>query len=174
MLMTSRWPQFREDLRFPEEEQKMELIMDAIRAVRARRAEMGVPPSRKARLILVTGQAETFGQGKDFIRKLAFASDLDITDQAPEDLKGLISAMTHETRIFIPLAELVDIEKELERIEKERRKTEQEISRLEAKLNNPGFTAKAPEAVVAAERDKFDKLRSLLEKLDESAWQMRQ
>jgi valyl-tRNA synthetase len=88
--------------RFPEEEQKMELIMDAIRAVRRPPGGDGGSAIRKARLILVTGQAETFEQGKDFIRKLAFASDLESADQAPEDLKGLISAVTHETRNIHP------------------------------------------------------------------------
>ena len=115
MLMTSPWPVYREALHFPAEEQKMDLIMDAIRAVRTRRAEMNVPPSKRAKLILVTGQSEAFEQGRAFINKLAYASELEIVSEVPEDLSGMVSAVTHETSIFMPLAQLVDVEKELER-----------------------------------------------------------
>ena len=177
-LMLQQWPQHRAELDFPEEEKAMELIMDAIRGVRARRAEMNVPPSKKAQLTVSTLERAVFEQGIPFLKRLAYASDVTVegvTDAGSDDAmtaQGLVTVTTHAARLFMPLAELVDLEKEKARIEKELKKNRAELDKLEAKLGNPGFVNKAPAHVVEAEQDRAEKLRALLAKLEESAASM--
>ncbi len=173
-LMTSQWPVYREELNFPEETEAMEAVMDTIKAVRARRAEMNVPPSKKTEMILVTDQAEIYRQGTHFILRLAFADRVNITDRAPEELQGLVNIVTHKANVYIPLSELVDFKAELERIAREREKAENGLRITENKLSNEKFVAHAPEAVVNAEREKAAKYRELIAKLDESAAAMKQ
>ena len=146
----------------------MALIMDAIRAVRTRRSEMNVPPSKKAHLTVATGEAKVFELGVPFLKKLAYASDVTIVsaDQAPA-AAGMVSVVTHAAQVFMPLAELVDLEKEKARVEKELKKNSAELDKLNTKLNNPGFVNKAPEHVVAAERARAVKLTELVAKLEE-------
>ena len=146
----------------------MELIMDAIRAVRTRRSEMNVPPSKKAHLTVATGESAVFALGVPFLKKLAYASDVAIVsaDQAPA-AAGMVAVVTHAAQLFIPLGELVDLEKEKARVEKELKKNSAELEKLNAKLNNPGFVNKAPEHVVAAERERAVKLTELVAKLEE-------
>ena len=169
-LMLQQWPEHRADLEFPEEEKAMELIMDAIRAIRARRAEMNVPPSKKAQLTVATGEKTVFEQGIPFLKRLAYASEVKVVDaDAAVDTQGMVAVTTHVARLFLPLAELVDLEKEKARIQKELDKNRKELDKLETKLNNPGFVNKAPANVVEAERERADKLRALLAKLEESA-----
>ena len=151
----------------------MEAVMDTIKAVRARRAEMNVPPSKKAELILATAEKGIYEQGIHFITRLAFASEVKIVDAAPEDLAGMVTIVTHKANVYIPLRELVDFEKELERIAKEREKAENGLRITEKKLANEKFVANAPEAVVNVEREKAAKYRELIAKLDESAAAMR-
>ena len=177
-LMLQQWPQHRIELDFPEEEKAMELIMDAIRGVRARRAEMNVPPSKKAQLTVSTLERAVFEQGIPFLKRLAYASDVTVegvTDAGSDDAmtaQGMVTVTTHAARLFMPLAELVDLEKEKARIEKELKKNRAELDKLEAKLGNPGFVNKAPAHVVEAEQDRAEKLRALLAKLEESAASM--
>ncbi|ERI63967.1 valine--tRNA ligase [Clostridium sp. ATCC BAA-442] len=177
-LMLQQWPQHRAELDFPEEEKAMELIMDAIRGVRARRAEMNVPPSKKAQLTVSTLERAVFEQGIPFLKRLAYASDVTVegvTDAGSDDAmtaQGMVTVTTHAARLFMPLAELVDLEKEKARIEKELKKNRAELDKLEAKLGNPGFVNKAPAHVVEAEQDRGEKLRALLAKLEESAASM--
>ncbi|MFQ7854648.1 MAG: valine--tRNA ligase [Flavonifractor plautii] len=177
-LMLQQWPQHRAELDFPEEEKVMELIMDAIRGVRARRAEMNVPPSKKAQLTVSTLERAVFEQGIPFLKRLAYASDVTVegvTDAGSDDAmtaQGMVTVTTHAARLFMPLAELVDLEKEKARIEKELKKNRAELDKLEAKLGNPGFVNKAPAHVVEAEQDRAEKLRALLAKLEESAASM--
>lgn len=177
-LMLQQWPQHRAELDFPEEEKAMELIMDAIRGVRARRAEMNVPPSKKAQLTVSTLERAVFEQGIPFLKRLAYASDVTVegvTDAGSDDAmtaQGMVTVTTHAARLFMPLAELVDLEKEKARIEKELKKNRAELDKLEAKLGNPGFVNKAPAHVVEAEQDRAEKLRALLTKLEESAASM--
>ena len=169
-LMLQQWPEHRADLEFPEEEKAMELVMDAIRAIRARRAEMNVPPSKKAQLTVATGEKVVFEQGIPFLKRLAYASEVKVVDaDAALDTQGMVAVATHAARLFLPLAELVDLEKEKARIQKELDKNRKELDKLETKLNNPGFVNKAPANVVEAERERADKLRALLAKLEESA-----
>ena len=177
-LMLQQWPQHRAELAFPEEEKAMELIMDAIRGVRARRAEMNVPPSKKAQLTVSTLERAVFEQGIPFLKRLAYASDVTVegvADAGSDDAmtaQGMVTVTTHAARLFMPLAELVDLEKEKVRIEKELKKNRAELDKLEAKLGNPGFVNKAPAHVVEAEQDRAEKLRALLTKLEESAASM--
>ncbi len=177
-LMLQQWPQHRAELDFPEEEKAMELIMDAIRGVRARRAEMNVPPSKKAQLTVSTLERAVFEQGIPFLKRLAYASDVTVegvADAGSDDAmtaQGMVTVTTHAARLFMPLAELVDLEKEKARIEKELKKNRAELDKLEAKLGNPGFVNKAPAHVVEAEQDRAEKLRALLAKLEESAASM--
>ena len=177
-LMLQQWPQHRAELAFPEEEKAMELIMDAIRGVRARRAEMNVPPSKKAQLTVSTLERAVFEQGIPFLKRLAYASDVTVegvADAGSDDAmtaQGMVTVTTHAARLFMPLAELVDLEKEKARIEKELKKNRAELDKLEAKLGNPGFVNKAPAHVVEAEQDRAEKLRALLTKLEESAASM--
>ena len=174
-LMLQQWPEHHVNLDFPEEEKAMELIMDAIRAIRARRAEMNVPPSKKAQLTVSTLEQSVFHQGIPFLKRLAYASDVTVVgvaDAGSSDemrAQGMVEIMTHAARLFLPLAELVDLEKEKARIQKEVDKNRKELDKLETKLNNPGFVNKAPAQVVEAERERAAKLKALLVKLEESA-----
>ena len=174
-LMLQQWPEHRAGLDFPEEEKAMELIMDAIRGVRARRAEMNVPPSKKAQLTVSTLERDVFTQGIPFLKRLAYASDVTVVgvaDAGSDDAmtaQGMVTVTTHAARIFMPLAELVDLEKEKARIQKELDKNRKELDKLETKLQNPGFVNKAPAQVVEAEQERAEKLRALIAKLEESA-----
>jgi len=173
-LMTSEWPVYDEKLSFKAEEDAMEMVMDAIRAIRSRRAEMNVPPSRKAKVIIATGKGDVFAAGEAFFLRLASAAEVEIVaeDQAPA-AEGMVSVVTHAARVFMPMAELVDIQQELQRIAKEREKAQKGLDIIEKKLSNEAFTAKAPEAVVNAEREKAEKFRALIAQLDQSAAAMK-
>ena len=174
-LMLQQWPEHRAGLDFPQEEKAMELIMDAIRGVRARRAEMNVPPSKKAQLTVSTLERDVFTQGIPFLKRLAYASDVTVVGVADAGsdeamtAQGMVTVTTHAARIFMPLAELVDLEKEKARIQKELDKNRKELDKLETKLQNPGFVNKAPAQVVEAEQERAEKLRALIAKLEESA-----
>jgi len=167
-IMTSRWPEYRADLAFPEEEAAMEAVMDTIKAIRARRAEMNVPPSRKAEVLIVTATPDVYAQGRHFIQRLAYASEVKFADAAPADVSGMVTAVTHNATAYLPLSELVDIAAELERIRKEIEKAQNGLRGVEQKLSNEKFVSRAPEAVVNAEREKAAKYKELIAKLEES------
>ena len=164
-LMVERYPSYRPELSFPEDEQNFEMVMNAIKAVRARRSEMNVPPSRKAHLIIVTEKKDAFEAGRSYICKLAYASEVSVTDAAPASTEGMVSVVTDNARMFMPMAELVDLEKERERIRKELANAEKQLAGQEAKLANQNFVTRAPEAVVNTEREKKAKLEALIENL---------
>lgn len=151
----------------------MELIMDAIGAVRTRRSEMNVPPSKKAHLTVATLEQEIFEAGIPFLKRLAYASDVTVTGMSgagtdgEENAKGMVTVITHAARISMPMAELVDMEKEKARLEKQLGKDKAELDKLNTKLNNPGFVNKAPANVVAAERERAEKLAAVIAKLEE-------
>ena len=168
-LMLQPWPEHHVRLDFPEEEKAMELIMEAIGAVRTRRAEMNVPPSRKARLTVATLEQEVFHAGIPFLKRLAYGSEVTITglSGAQEGDKGEVTVLTPSARISMPLAELVDLEKEKARLEKELGKQLAERDKLQTKLQNPGFVNKAPANVVQAERERAEKLAALIAGLEE-------
>ena len=169
ILMTAQWPEYTEALNFPAEESAMEAVMDLIRAIRARRAEMNVPPSKKAELMIVTDQAEPYQQGLHFIQRLAYASNVTFPEIAPADVTGLVSVVTHDATAYLPLSELVDLAAERERIAKELEKAKNGLRITEGKLANEKFVAHAPENVVNAEREKVAKYQELIAKLEESA-----
>ena len=168
-LMTSQWPEYQESLNFPVEEASMQAVMDTIKAIRARRAEMNVPPSKKAEVLLVTATPEIYQQGLHFIQRLAYASQVTFGNAAPADVTGQVSVVTANATAYMPLAELVDIQAELDRINKEIEKAKNGLRIVEGKLNNEKFVSKAPEAVVNAEKEKASKYAELIAKLEESA-----
>ena len=168
-LMTSKWPEYQDALNFPVEEAAMEAVMDTIKAIRARRAEMNVPPSKKAEILVVTATPEHYQQGLHFIQRLAYASSVTFADVAPADLTGQVSVVTANATAYMPLAELVDIKAELERIAKEKEKAENGLRIVMQKLSNEKFVSKAPEAVVNAEKERAAKYQELIAKLEESA-----
>ena len=167
-LMIAEYPRFRQELCFPEDEVNFEMVMEAIKAVRARRAEMNVPPSRKSHLIIVTGKAKAFAEGEKFICKLAYASGIHVTDKLPESTDGMVSVITDNARMFMPMAELVDLEKERARMEKELANAKKQLDGQNAKLANENFVSRAPEHVVNLEREKKAKLEALIENLEDS------
>ena len=164
-LMAARYPEFKPELSFPEDEQSFEMVMTAIKAVRARRSDMNVPPSRKAHLIIATDKKAAFEAGRDYICKLAYASAVTVLDAAPESTAGMVSVVTDNARMFMPMAELVDLEKERARIDKELQNAQKMLQAQIGKLSNQNFVTRAPEAVVNAEREKKAKLEALIENL---------
>ena len=173
-LMLSKWPEYNEKFSFPAEEEAMQTVIEAITAIRARRNEMNVAPSKKVHYTVATAHADTFSAGIPFFTRLASASDVTIVPaDAAIDADGKVEVDTHAARIFMPLAELVDFEKELARIAKEKASAEKQLAGIENKLKNEGFLAKAPEAVVNGARADAEKLKALIEKLDASAAAMK-
>ncbi len=170
-IMIAPWPQYQEDLCFRQEEEDFEKVMSAIKAIRNRRAEMNVPPSKKARVLIKTLDTDVFESGAMFIERLASASEVKVSGVAPqqgEDFSDAVQVITDSARIFIPLDELVDKEKELARLEKERKACEKDIAMVEQKLSSQGFIEKAPQNVVEAERVKLEKHKERMEKIIES------
>jgi len=168
MLILENYPKFDEKLSFPKDEQDFEILMDAIKAVRSRRAEMNVPPSRKAHLIIATDKGEIFENGRAFLMKLAFAGEITVTNTVPSDVDGMVSVVTGEAKMFMPMADLVDLAKERERIEKDLEKAQKEYDGQMAKLSNESFIAKAPEKVIEAEKERTAKAKALIDNLTES------
>ena len=164
-LMVEKYPEYRDDLCFREDEQSFEMVMTAIKAVRARRSEMNVPPSRKAHLLIATDRKAAFEAGRSYICKLAYASEVSVLDEAPEGSEGMVSVVTDNARLFMPMAELVDLEKERARIAKELANAEKQLAAQIGKLSNQNFITRAPEAVVNTEREKKAKLEALIENL---------
>ena len=168
-LMLQDWPVYDEKFCFADEERAMELVMDAIKAIRARRSEMNVPPSKKAELTVVTQEQAVFTTGIPFLKRLANASEVTVTADAPADVNGLVSVVTSAAKLYIPLAELVDLDAERARLAKEIEKAEKYLAGIEKKLSNEKFVSKAPEAVVQRERDNMEKTRALIAQLRDSA-----
>ena len=164
-LMVQEYPAYREALSFPLEAQRFETVMEAIKAVRARRSEMNVPPSRKAHLMIVTEEREAFEAGRSYITKLAYASEVSVLDAVPADADKMVTAVTDNARMFMPMADLVDLEKERARLQKELANAEKQLQGQIAKLSNQNFVTRAPEAVVNVEREKQAKLEALIENL---------
>ena len=165
-IMISEYPKFDSALTFTADSENMTKVIAAIKAIRARRNEMNVPPSRKAKVYVATKYTDAFNDSsKVFFARLASASDVEIADS----FEGVISAddavqiITDSATIFLPLSDIIDTEKELARLTGEEKKLIGEIERLEKKLSNEGFVAKAPAAVVEGEKAKLAKYRENLE-----------
>ena len=167
-LIVAAWPEYKEELALKEEEDQMESVMDAIRAIRNRRAEMNVPPSKKAALFVLTAKPQIFAEGEGFLQRLAYADAVTMLENEPENLDGMVTITTADAKLYIPMGQLVDVAKELDRIGKELEKNRKFLASLEAKLSNEKFVGRAPEAVVNAEREKAAKTRDLITSLEES------
>ena len=170
-IMASDWPVWRDELAFPQDEESMELIKDAITAIRARRAEMNVPANKRVNMTISTQRENVFTAGIPFFGRLAGAEGVTVSDTVDEgamEREGMVEVVTHAARIFIPLAELVDFEKELARIAKEKENCLKQIAMFEGKLSNERFVSRAPEKVVNDQREKLAKAKALLEQLEES------
>ena len=165
-IMISEWPKYDEKLNFPVEEAAMERIMSAIKAIRNRRAEMNVPPSKKAKLYIATKYIDDFTAGSVFMNRLASASEVEVGSDF--EIEGSVSVITESAKIFIPLNELVDFEAERARLQKELDAANKDLQFVSNKLNNPGFVAKAPEKVIAQEREKQAKYLAKIAMLEES------
>ena len=164
-IMISEYPEYTPALDFPEDEARMQSLIAAVKAVRNRRAEMNVPPSKKATVFIKSEKRDAFNETTSgFFTRLASASDVVYIDEYKGE--DAVSIITDDCAIYIPLSEVVDFEKEKARLEGELVKTQGEIDRLEKKLSNEGFVAKAPAAVVDGERAK---LKAYKEKADSIA-----
>lgn len=167
-LMLQDWPTASDAFDFPEDEAAMEKVMDAIKAIRARRADMNVPPSKKAELNVVTAEADIFAKGVPFFQRLASTTEVTITAEAPASVEGLVSVVTADAKLFIPMAELVDVAAERKRLTKALEKKQKYADGIVKKLSNEKFTAKAPENVIQRERDNLEKAEKEIAQLKES------
>ena len=166
-LMLERFPVYEAGLDHPTEEADFEKIIAAIKAVRNRRAEMNVPPSKKAELFIETNEVETFKKGIMFFERLAYASKVEISAEDPQ-IADAVACVTDSARLFIPLSEIIDKDKELARLTKEKTAVEKDITIISGKLNNPGFLAKAPAQLVENEKAKLAKAKEKLAKIEQS------
>lgn len=169
LIITADYPHYDEADNMQVEEEKMDLIMEAIRKVRNVRTEMNVPPSKKAKILIVATdeKIDAMEDGKDYFKSLASASEVEIQKDKSGIPEDAVSVVIDGVELFIPLDELVDFEKEKERLEKEKKKAISEIKRVEGKLNNPGFMNKAPEKLVEEEKAKKEKFEEILKTIEE-------
>ncbi len=165
-IMVSAYPVVKEELSFPEAERNMDIMLEAIRAIRNRRAEMNVPPKRLAKVIIVTNEPLLFADKEAYFKRLASASEITVAAECSDE--GTVRIVTNACEIFLPLADIVDADAERERLTKELETAENEIKRAMGKLNNAEFVSKAPEKVVNAEKEKLAKFTELAEKLKAS------
>lgn len=165
-IMVSQWPVYEESLNFAAEQAEFEKVMDAIKAVRARRSEMNVPPSKKATLYIETASQEIFNLSTPFLTRLAWADEIILS--TPDDPNGCVQVITDSAKVYMPLSQLVDRDKEIARLTKEKQACEKDIAFLSGKLNNPGFVAKAPEKVINDQKAKLEKAQELLAKIESS------
>ena len=156
-VMLEKYPEYDPSLDFKAEAEEMMKVMEAITAIRTQRNEMNVPPSKKAKLFIATAIPETFSNGEQFFKKLASASEVEISDSF--DIDGAVTVVTSDAKIYIPMEELVDKEAELKRLNKELKQVEKMLAQDEGKLNNPGFMSKAPEKVIEKIKGQAEKER---------------
>ena len=165
-IMISEWPVYKDEHNFSVEEQEMDRIMEAVRAIRNRRAEMNVPPSKKAKYYIATAHKDTFEKAGIFMQRLASCSEAEIGDSF--EIDDAVCIVTTDAKIYIPLGELVDFEKEIARLNKEKEKVLKDLEFIDKKLNNENFVAKAPKTVVDGQREAAQKLRDKIAMIDES------
>lgn len=165
-IIVSDFPVYDESLDFAEDEAKFEKIITAIKGIRATRSDMNVPPSVKAKVYIETAYADVFEAGRMFFERLASASEVDIADKW--DIPDSVTVVTDAARIFIPLSDIVDTEKELARLNKEKKAVQKDLDFLGGKLNNQGFLAKAPEKLIEAEKAKLAKAQEKMAKIEQS------
>jgi valyl-tRNA synthetase len=170
-IMISDWPEYIKEYNFPEDEINMYKIMEAIKAIRNIRAEMNVPFSKRAKVIIVNSDDKlklNFVKNKVLVEKLAYASSVEIiNDKSSMDTSNMTSAIIDGAEIFIPLEDLIDIDKELERLDKEKSNLKKELKRVNGKLANENFVKKAPEKIIEEERKKLKKYQDMYNKVIE-------
>ena len=169
-IMISSWPEYKDAWNFENDEQAVELIKEAVRGIRNVRAGMNVPPSKKAKVIVVSENKEVqdiFEGNRVFFATLAYASEVLVQADRSGIGDDAVSAVIQDAVIYMPFAELVDIEKEIERLKKEEDRLDKEIKRCNGMLGNPNFVSKAPEAKIAAEREKLEKYTNMMEQVKE-------
>lgn len=169
-LVKASWPEFKEEENFEEAEANMEFIMEAVRSIRNVRAEMNVAPSKKARAIFIPSKEnckEYIVNGASYFATLANITEVKAVNDKTQIGEDTASSVIDGTEIYLPLADLIDFEKEIERLEKEKTKLQGELDRVHGKLNNEKFMGKAPENVVKEEREKLTKYQSMMEKVVE-------
>ncbi|MEE0839547.1 MAG: valine--tRNA ligase [Acutalibacteraceae bacterium] len=165
-IMISTWPTYNEALDFTKDEEDFEKIMDAIKAIRNRRSEMNVPPSKKAKVCIATALKDVFNAGTAYFCRLASASVVEVADNF--DIQGAVRVVTDTANIYIPMNELVDASAEIARLEKDLKKTLEDKAFFEKKLNNPGFVAKAPAAVLEEQKEKLKKVEDRISLINSS------
>ncbi len=176
-IMISPWPRYRNEWNFPEEEYAVETMKEAVRAIRNVRSSMNVPPSRKARVYVVSEKQEIldiFKNGMAFFAALGYASQVVIQKDKTGIAEDAVSAVIHQANIYMPFAELVDMEKEVERLRKEEERLEKELARVNGMLNNEKFVSRAPETKIAQEREKQAKYSQMMEQVKERLAQLGQ
>ena len=175
-IMISSWPEWKTEWNFEKEENDVELIKEAVRSIRGVRTEMNVPPSKKATIYVVSEEEtvrDTFMNGKVFFATLAGASEVLVQEDKSGIAEDAVSAVIHQAVIYIPFAELVDIEKEIQRLEKEEVRLEKELARVNGMLGNERFISKAPQAKIDEEKGKLEKYTQMMEQVKERLQQLR-
>ena len=175
-IMISSWPEWKTEWNFEKEENDVELIKEAVRSIRGVRTEMNVPPSKKATVYVVSEEEtvrDTFMNGKVFFATLAGASEVLVQEDKSGIAEDAVSAVIHQAVIYIPFAELVDIEKEIQRLEKEEARLEKELARVNGMLGNERFISKAPQAKIDEEKGKLEKYTQMMEQVKERLQQLR-
>ena len=166
-VMVAKWCEYDENLHFTKEQEEFSRVVAAVRAIRAQRNELNVPPSKKVTMLVETKFTDLFGGCRAFFEKVAGAGEFSVNENV-SDTEGMVTVVTDSARIFMPMGELVDKEKELARLEKERKAAEKDIEFLSKKLNNEGFLAKAPAQQIENERAKLAKAEEKLAKINAS------
>ena len=175
-IMLSEWPKFREEYQYAEAEEAVEHVKDLVKGIRNTKAEMEVPPSRKAKVFIVTEDTklqETFGTMKGAYSLLAGASEVQVQADKAGISEDAISVVIPGAVVYLPLEDLVDFEKEKERLLKEKERLAKELSRSRGMLSNEKFLSRAPEAKVQEEREKLAKYEQMMEQVEERLNQMK-
>jgi valyl-tRNA synthetase len=174
-IMTAEWPVYREDLVFPQAEAAVESFKEVVRGIRNTRTEMNVPQNRKTHIVIVGKDADICRMYEESSRSfvnLAFAKEIHVQDSKEGISEDAVSIVVSNAVVYLPLEDLVDREKEIERLTKEQERLGKEIARCEGMLGNPNFVNKAPEAKVQAEKDKLAKYKEMLEKVNAQLGQL--
>ena len=175
-IMISSWPVYKGEWNFAGEEKAVEVIKEAVRAIRNVRTSMNVPPSKKAKVYVVSDNEEILGifeHSRVFFATLGYAGEVALQKDKAGIADDAVSAVTSQAAIYMPFAELVDLDKEIERLEKEEEKLAKELSRVTGMLSNEKFVSKAPEAKIAEERSKLEKYTQMMAQVQERLIQLK-
>ncbi len=176
-IMISAWPVYRPEWDFPQEEHEVETMKEAVRSIRNVRASMNVPPSKKAKVYVVSQKQEVldiFERGKAFFAMLGYASEVALQKDKAGIGDDAVSAVIHQANIYMPFAELVDLDKEIGRLKKEEERLSKELARVDGMLNNEKFVSRAPKDKIDHEKEKQAKYRQMMEQVKERLAQLGQ